>query len=339
MISPSAANPPIIDSILLIEQTKSPSDLFGKDKSQFDVILRRLKAGCHPDRFDKDPVLKLRSGAAFNRLMEFHSQLTGIKPKPSPVTINGFTVGGGFVRGDLCDLFHGSGPVATDVGVLKLVRSAKDNDLMDAESSALTLLHKSPDSTLQRFFPRLLTTGKSSGRRANAVGFSEDLIPLADFNTHWPLLDFRHVVWMANRALTALIFAHSRGLIHGAVVPSHLLFDIAEHDLRLVDWCYSVGVGSNHHIPALVSRFKWLYPAEVTRKLPPTPATDIFMLFRSLSTLNTQWPARFTGIRRWATAESPNARPQSADGLLDQWIDLAKQEFGKPKFIPLELKK
>ena len=53
-------------------------------------------------------------------------------------------------------------------------------------------------------------------------------------------VDPRDAAWMWRRLLVALGFAHRAGVLHGAVLPEHVLIHPGEHGLVLVDWCYSV---------------------------------------------------------------------------------------------------
>ena len=64
-------------------------------------------------------------------------------------------------------------------------------------------------------------------------------------------IEFRHIVWMMNRALNAVGFAHDAGVVPGAVIPEHLMYS-ESHGLTLVDWCYSVTAESKRHLPARV---------------------------------------------------------------------------------------
>ncbi len=329
----------VIDRIEAAPDWKS---LFGSDHSKYIFIHRDLQIGCHPDQFAADPVMQKRAEAAFQQLEQMYGQAIGKPRSATPLKVGDYIVEGTFSRGDLCDLYRVKSTIdkVTDNGLLKLVRSAKDNDLMEAEAFTLAHLHEPKDDTsitFQRFIPKLMGSVKADGRCGNILSYSDGYIPLADFNKLWPELDMRHLVWMGNRALTALSYIHHRGVVHGAVLPCHMLYQPANHEFKLVDWCYSVKLGGGKHIPAIVSKYKWLYPAEVMRKLPPTPATDIAMLFKSLGTLRTEWPLQFKAISDWATAGSHNARPQSTDELCSRWMETAKKVYGPRKFIPLEM--
>ena len=78
---------------------------------------------------------------------------------------------------------------------------------------------------------------------------------------------------MWRRLLVGLGWAHRAGVVHGAVLPEHVLIHPAEHGLVLVDWCYSVAPGER--IPALVAKHRDGLPAgggrpEAGRRRPPT---------------------------------------------------------------------
>ena len=96
-------------------------------------------------------------------------------------------------------------------------------------------------------------------RHANLIGALGGFRSLAEVRSAFPAgLDPRDAAWMWRRLLVAIGAAHRAGVIHGAVLPEHVLIHPAEHGLVLVDWCYSVsgparrGPGHRAALPALV---------------------------------------------------------------------------------------
>ena len=86
------------------------------------------------------------------------------------------------------------------------------------------------------------------------------------------------MAWMWRRLLIALGFAHTCGMIHGAVLPSHVLIQPEQHGLVLIDWSYAVSnPATGDYIPAIVTEYQAWYPAEVLAKEPPSPSTDLYM--------------------------------------------------------------
>lgn len=342
---------PITDSIDEILAATSPKSLLGILPAEIDANHRRLAKGCHPDLFTKaEPTVRKRAETAFKRLQDLYAQAIGKVAPAAPVCIGDYIVTAGLTRGDICDLFRVESTVDGTTGILKLARSSRDNDLMQAEAESLTfLLNEAAGSawsglnkheTFQHYLPRLLITVKANGRQGNILSAHDGFIPLSKFNSIWKRgIDYRHFVWMTNRALSIIGYAQYRGVVHGAVLPEHLLYNPVNHDLRLVDWCYSVQSASNKRIPAIVSSRKKLYPQEVTRKLPPSAATDLCMLMRSLETVRVsgECPEAFRHLVAWAKADSMNARPQNIWEFQDRWVAATKTVYGPLKFVELTL--
>lgn len=318
-------------AIALITEATTPKELFGKDPEQTYRTLAKL---VHPDRLNGSP-LRAAAEKAFARLTELYTTLTKEPPKPA-VTVGKWAVTGPLAKGDICDLHlveHGMYREA----VLKIVRAERDNDLLEAEVKSLKAIHtcKHVPEKFLRYFPGIIESFKASGRRT-AVESRAKGLNLLEILQHYPSgLDFRHVVWMMNRLLSALGYAHLNGIIHGAVFQEHLVYDTVNHDLTLVDWCYSVE--ANSPIRAIVRAYKDDYPPEVPRKKNAAPVTDLFMAAQALRTVAQEIPKPFKPLFELCLIQSPASRPSDAWKFQERWVETAKQVYGPPKFIPLQI--
>src|SRR5690606_6533500 len=102
----------------------------------------------------------------------------------------------------------------------------------------------------------------------------------------------RDAAWMWRRLLVGIGFAHRTGVLHGAVLPDHVMIHPEDHGLVLVGWCHSVTAPDGHdgawpsgRVPAMVDRYADMYPPEVPQRLPASPATDVFMATRCMTRL------------------------------------------------------
>jgi hypothetical protein len=232
-------------------------------------------------------------------------------------------------EGDIATLTAGD-----DGTVLKVPRSPADNDLMRAEAQALTVLERDGDPRHRAYAPKMIKTFShedDAGVRRTAVVLERltGFLPLTGLEGR---LDPRDVAWMWRRLLTGLGWAHRAGIVHGAVLPEHVLIHPGEHGVVLVDWCYSVRAGAA--IPAIVSRHRADYPPEVLAKRPATAATDIFMATGLMLRLIKDPPAP---IRRFATGcrqDVPRMRPQDAWRLLGELDELLENLYGPRTFRP-----
>jgi hypothetical protein len=239
-------------------------------------------------------------------------------------------VGALVAAGDVANLY------AVDAGLLKMPRRPADNDLMAAEARALTLLRTDGDPRHRAYAPRLIESFTHEDparvrRRVNVVERLTGFVPLSELRR----LDPRDVAWMWRRLLVGLGWAHRAGVVHGAVLPTHILIHPGEHGLALVDWCYSVPPGER--IPALVTEFRGFYPPEVAAREAASPATDIFMATAVLLDLMRDPPA---AIRRFADGclyDAPRMRPQDAWRLLAELDELLENLYGPRTFRPFTI--
>lgn len=294
----------------------------GEDRDQ---AFKRLAKTYHPDKHagpNQEKATKV-----FQRISELH-----LGPSTPPVKIGKWTIRDPFCAGDISDLY-----LTDDDNIFKITRSRKDNDLMDRESVALRGLDpKNGEAcTMRHYAPSLKENLTASTRRVNVVDYRPGFIPLHEIaNRLGGTVDFRHIVWMMNRLLSIIGWAHYKGFVHGAVVPSHLLYRPESHDLVLVDWCYSAQNGQK--IPAIVKKYKSLYAPEVFNKGDVRPGIDLFMAASTLRSVCKNVPKRFEPMFDWAMVVSPGSRPP-AWTYQDRWISVAKEEYGEPKFVKLEI--
>lgn len=221
-----------------------------------------------------------------------------------------YTIGAEFCHGDLADLHRASylSRDGRDVNVvLKMSRSPATNDAMDRESLALRHLSAKKDGTRAAFVPRLVDSFRHSPQPADLVtgttGHGERtaivLEPVAGFHslarvaaTYPDGVDGLDLAWMWRRLLVALGYAHRAGVVHGAVVPKHVLVRPRDQSLVLVEWGYSVVARRRWHRSATVpgpapatDRFIEFYPPGGPAERGPTEAADVHMATRCMTTL------------------------------------------------------
>ena len=207
---------------------------------------------------------------------------------------------------------------------------------MQAEATALQTLDREGDPKHRAYAPRLIETSTHEDaakvrRTATILERQRGFVSLAEVGNAYPGgIDTRDAAWMWRRLLTGLGWAHRAGVVHGAVLPEHVLIHPGEHGLVLVDWCYSVTPGGI--IPALVTRRRADYPPEVPAKQPATAATDLFMATGLMLRLIKDPPA---AVRRFAAGcryDAPRMRPQDAWRLLEEFDELLADLYGPRRF-------
>lgn len=316
------------EAVRLIEAARTPADLFGGDGVR---AYRRLARLVHPDAGGPR--------AAFDRL-------TALWRAYGPVTIRTrhgtYALDPDPVRGDLANVY-GAG-----AAVVKIPRDPAVNDLLEREAVALRQLPEDGDGRFLPYVPRLLdsfrhrdeTTGVE--RRVNAIGRLDGFRSLIAVRAAHPGgVDPRDVAWMWRRLLVALGFAHRAGVLHGAVLPEHVLIHPGQHGLVLVDWCYSVPgchPDRSGRVPAMVpSRADW-YPPEVAAREQAGPGTDVYLATRCMTYLMRDLtPKPLRAFARGCLPAAERRRPQDAWRLLGELDDLLERLYGPRRFRPFHL--
>ena len=307
------------EAMALIEAARGPDDLFGADAAR---DYRQLAQLTHPDAHRGDD----RAADAFAKLAALWRQH---RDGPGPLV----------ARGDIANLYQVS------QGLLKLARDPADNDLMRAETIALTRLRHEADERLRAYFPELIAARRlqdpHSGvqHRGNVIGRLTGFRSLGEVRDAFPGgIDPRDAAWMWRRLLVATGAAHRAGLIHGAVLPEHVLIHPGEHGLVLVDWCYSVSGSPASRIRALVKRYRDWYPPEVLFGEPAGPDLDIWLGTRCMTELiGPRMPARMAAFARGCLLASPRGRPADAWALLAEFDQLLGRLYGPRTFRPFAM--
>ncbi|WP_030491382.1 serine/threonine protein kinase [Micromonospora chokoriensis] len=316
------------EAIRLVAAARTDADLFGVDQPAHRY--RELVAALHPDRLPTDPAVRAEATEAFINVTT--------RWKARQVTVVGdYRLGALAHSGDLADLY--------DVGddrLLKLPRRPGDNDLMAREAHALRTIAERGDPRYLPYVPRLVDafrhrdTATGAERRINVLATAPGLHDLDEVRRAYPDgLDARDVAWMWRRLLVVLGLAHRAGVVHGAVLPRHVLIEPDAHGVVLIDWCFSAAIGST--IPALVPGHGW-DPEEVVEKRPCGPGTDIAMASHCMSWLmGPRAPRELDAFARGCRQRSLAKRPDDAWLLLRELDQVLDRLYGPRTFRPFTL--
>ncbi|WP_341718393.1 serine/threonine protein kinase [Micromonospora sp. FIMYZ51] len=318
------------EAIRLVHTARNDDELFGADEPERRY--RALVAVLHPDRLNwVGPGVRAAATEAF-------VQVTNRWQARRGTVLRGYRCGRPAYSGDLADLY--------DVGadrLLKLPRDPRDNDLMTREEDALRRLAERGDPRWLPYVPRLVDSfthrEATSGaeRRITVLATAPNLHSLVEVRRAYPDgLDARDVAWMWRRLLVALGLAHRAGVVHGAVLPPHVLIEPQEHGVVLVDWCFSTEPGGV--VPALVPDHQDWYPAEVTDRRPCGPGTDLAMAARCMTWLmGRHAPRELLAFARGCRSRVLRARPDDAWRLLGELDEVLHRLYGPRTFRPFTL--
>ncbi|MDQ2717421.1 MAG: hypothetical protein M3Z08_21205, partial [Chloroflexota bacterium] len=227
-------------------------------------IFRHLAKVVHPDVFQGTSDYG-RADAAFKKLAQLWKQAqasissetygsaSATSAEGLPVLIRtktrSYSLERLLFRGDLCGLYACSSLSSGEQRrvVAKVSIAPADNDLVGNEARILAHLRGSAGyDTVRHFIPQLLDAfpyqEKATGvsRQINVLAYSAGLYSLKEVRQAYPQgIDSRDMAWIWRRLLVALGFAHAGRVIHGCVLPTHILIHPAQHGVVLIDWSYA----------------------------------------------------------------------------------------------------
>ncbi len=248
-------------------------------------------------------------------------------------------------EGDLAMIYGGT-CIDADTGdagvVAKLVTDPADNPMLQREADALRKLW-SDAGPQTKHLPVLLDQFKTTDGQLGNVLRRLDALDGLTLRERLPRgVPAEHVLWIWERLLSVLGYAHSRGMLHGNIEPAHIMVRPRDHNVFLIDWCYSILE------PARTGdSFKCFNPdfhaPEVQQRGAPTPAADLFAVGKCMIHLLGGDPA--TGalppaiderLQRFAAfflRDSPRQRAQDAWEMHGQLRELRTELFGPPRFV------
>jgi LSD1 subclass zinc finger protein len=232
----------------------------------------------------------------------------------------------------------------TERVLLKILRAPEHAPLFDREWDVLESLQRS-DTPGADFFTTLIPQpvvrglvdkGLYQGRHAMAFRWAAGFRVTFEAVRHaYPQgIDPQISIWMWRRILELLAFLHRSGVVHGAVLPPHILVEDGEHGIRLVG--YSAAGASGSPLATICRRFEALY---ASRQL--SPRADVMMSARAIA---------FVLGGHGACGDVPATVPEpladlvrktAMDGAEDAWNvrervgKVAHVLYGPPSFRPL----
>jgi hypothetical protein len=277
-------------------------------------------------------------------LSDYSSAVGGSAPTVTIANVR-YELRGRLATGHSSDVWLGRR--ATRLGervVLKLLRDAEDEPLLGNEQRMLRALSQSNERGTD-FFSTLLPQPVAYGRceRADApwtmaavfrepVGFSHTLQGVR--RALGTALDARHAVWIWRRTLELLSWVHQSGVVHGAILPEHVLIHARDHGTRLVGWSCAVARGGQLRVAAAADL--GLYPEPVLSGAGLTPQTDLIMLARSLQRV-LDMAAVPKPLARVLDREASGRGGEDAWALAEELSGAARDSFGAPKYVELVL--
>ena len=329
------------------EEAVLATELFGKLTEWKSSAEAKIEAGSYGDEKPHVPVAPL--------------------PKTAPQVIqtpkHKYIVTDLVAEGDLADIYFCSYEEggAEHKAVFKIAQSPADNDLVENEARVLGAMYpkKQAEERFYRYLPKPIDSfqlragaSHSAARRVNVMQLADGFVSLSAVMAAYPKgIDYRDAVWMFKRSLAALWYVHRQKLVvHGAVLPPHLLFHPTGHGAKIIDWCYAVSnwPEKRNHVRAISKAHRAYYAPEILKKEPPTPESDLYMLGKCMVALlggdveaarvPDTVPKPVRSFLASLTIESRARRPDDAGKLHEEFDALLLSVVGKPKYRPLAMR-
>lgn len=275
--------------------------------------------------------------------------------------------------GGTCGVFRGVATHRSGVVLSVLVRvphTIADNDLMEREARAFKLIgdklkkfgQNHPDSEetakkmamrLPGFMETIKLQGPGGTKVINAFALPdqhhEGWFTLEDIRREYPDgVDPRVMTFIWNRLLEGLTLAHSAGVVHGAITPNHMLVHAKDHLGQLFDWTASCQIGKGQTVPYRDDRYQGYFPEEIVKSGTATPSTDIFMSAWCMvyllggdptkKVIPVGVPQPIRDFLNRCLQPTARYRPKTVDRAYLEYREIAKQVFGKPRFVDLIMK-
>ncbi|BBH63803.1 hypothetical protein ACTI_04880 [Actinoplanes sp. OR16] len=286
------------DAVAKIQAARTAQDLGGHTYREWAKIVHPDAAAAHR---------RATATEAFAKLSALYQKTTTSQAKPV------------FASGDIAEIY------ADGAALLKVPRNPADNDLMETEAKALQDLRTHGDPRFRAYAPKLIKTylhedQEKRRRRVNVLERQRNMLRLDQAGQ----LKIQDAVWIWRRLLIGIGWAHRAGVVHGAILESHILIHPERRGLVLLDWCYA-----GHRPRAIVKASEAAYPPEVLHDRTASPATDIYMATGLMTRVI--GPSRMPEpLRRFAAGcsyDAPRMRPQDAWELLGEFDELIPENF------------
>lgn len=385
-----------------LSSAQCPEDVFGgpSDGSAVPSVYRQLMAVIHPDKFEDqedydlatatfsalttlkgDAERKVLAGTYGDRSKEAPAEKTPFVPYAVTAGGKKFILTDLIAEGDVCNIYACT---AIDSKgrefeyAFKIVHDGSDNDLLINEAKVLKKIHAGnlkykPDAAdrFRLFLPQVLDSFV-----VREPGSQRKVSILPKFGEHRSLeeiirvfpdgIDYRDMVWMFKRIMHGLGFPHRHNIVHGGIVPSHVMIHPINHGAKILDWSYAVdldvetkpkkarsyfdllddGFLEHPHVRGINGRYREYYPPEVFDKETPTAATDVYMAAKCAIALvggdvkTGKAPGLPTALQRFflkCTEKDPSNRPQDTWDIHEEFDKLLKTAVGPRKYRPFPM--
>ncbi|MBL7058056.1 serine/threonine protein kinase [Patescibacteria group bacterium] len=349
-----------------VVQAEFPEDIFGSNSSHFKVNFRHMAKIVHPDLYsgakdsvkamahitssklndlyerakkvDVDGTYGLRKSQVEEEKEEFNFVVTIKKQmyhlKEVLLEDDFFTIYGGYYLkedGERQEI------------IVKIANTESENDFIENDLRISKILQEPDDEyDFGKHLPVLLGRFKTSDNQLASIWQKIDGYDLFEVREKYPKgVPQEHVVWMLNRILTVLGFAHEKGIVHGNIDPSRIFIRPRDHNGWLCDWSCAVNLPKKTGEQFKVWNKDYSAP-EVKDKASPLPSADMYSLGKTMmyllggDVLTNEMPScvdiRLQRLIRYFVLGSPYGRASDAWQTRHHLREIRREVFGPDRF-------
>jgi serine/threonine protein kinase len=300
---------------------KSSADIFTSNAAQ---EFRAAAQVVHPDKNPDDIDLATR---AFKRLNELYQQIIA----PLSITFKGTTYPlRKITDGEVAAIY-----ATNENCILKVGRSPSVSDMLRTEAETLKKLDSPFIPTLkQSFLYKEDSTGVNRQINVLQFGSSDTLLyDLEAVHKLLPSVNPKDIAWIFRRLLAALADTAEQSIVHGAVIPTHILIDPQHHGVILIGWSHAVE--TLQPLKVVSTAYKSWYPAFIFDKKEVRNGLDISLAAACMEYLQPnapQWMKAFFQACKLDTQRAISPRL-----ILDDFDWLLEKHWGPRTFHKMEL--
>ncbi|MCE9597145.1 MAG: hypothetical protein K8S54_04180 [Spirochaetia bacterium] len=243
-------------------------------------------------------------------------------------------------RGDMTALYSAQTSSGKSV-IIKIALKVGDNDLLQNEARMLKLLLEGA-TTYNKHLPEYFDQFRTARGNVGLVLGKIEGYDLRAVREKYPDgIPQEHIIWMFRRTLAVAGHAHSLGIIHGNIEPSHIIISPSDHNVFLIDWGYSVYRPSetSQGFRVINDQFS---PPEVAERKSPIPSSDLYSIGKCMiyllggniqtDTMPGSVDERIQRFIKFFTRPSAIQRAQDAWQMYAKLDDLREEVFGPHQF-------
>lgn len=249
-------------------------------------------------------------------------------------------------EGDIAFIYRGYCEGRPGRIIAKIAKDRADNILMDNEASIIERLRSKQSPQTEKHLSTMIDRFITAEGKIGIIFDQFNGFDLTDVHKEHPVLDQKDMVWMMNRSLSCIGYAHTMSVIHGCITPGHIMIRPSDHNARIVDWCFGAldPAVRNDGFKVYVEGFS---PPEVEERKPPLPSSDIYSIGKCMiylvggDVMTGRMPEavddKIQRLLAYCTRESALERPQDAWSLRRQLVNTIENLWGERTFRPLRM--